>query len=333
LKKLCVVRHDRISEWDITTYSGVANDDIEVIACGTKEVNVPNVTSFVYTFPHEVMELTPDIIDVADPHYEWAQYFCARHDRVVISAWDNLLGKNHDIKSKTAMKQAWKFVARTGMIKQALIWDGVSAEKIEIIPAAIDCDAFKPKPYEEREDAVLFCGRIVPEKGLKDLIWAMKDIPAELWVVGEATEQNKDFYNGWAFKAGVRMRWLGFLDRDSFAATMAMAKVFSCPSYPLGSEDPFGEWLEQFGQVFIEALACGTPVITTDCGGASEIIESGYTGVLVPARHWHFLHGQIANAVRGKSYWRGYSQGARIEAERRFSTYVVGTQIRKWYFE
>ena len=204
--RLAIVRHDRINEWDITTFSSIANDDIEVYACGTKPVNVPNVIPFVYSQPWQVLEeINPDVIDVADPHYEWAQYFVKRHAYVVISAWDNLLGKNHDTYSKGVMKHAWKFVARTRMIHDALVWDGVPEEKIAVVPAAVDTEEFQPLPLERREDAVFFCGRVVPEKGLKDLIWAMKGISAALWVAGEVSEDDRDFYNMWAFRSGVNI--------------------------------------------------------------------------------------------------------------------------------
>ena len=43
------------------------------------------------------------------------------------------------------------------------------------------------------------------------------------------------------------------------------------------------KWLEAFGLTVIEALACGTPVITYDRGGPAEIVEHGKSGFLVPA--------------------------------------------------
>lgn len=342
--KLAVVRHDRLNQWDIGTFAGLPALGVEVFACGTKPVEVPGVRSFVYVRPWEVLELEPDVIDVPDPHYAFSQYFCDRFERVVITAWDNLPGKNHDADSKRAMRKAWKFVARTRMIRDALIWDGVPQDKISVVPAAVDTELFRPLPLEEREDAVLFCGRVVMEKGLLDLIWAMKGIAAELWVAGEPDQQARDFYDRWAFQAAervpggeilldpVRIKWLGFLERKTLAATMARAKVFSCPSYPLGSQDPYGAWLEQFGQVYIEAMACGTPVVTTDCGGPSEILADGRYAWLVPARHWHELRKGIKTLLEHEAVWRRFSATAREQCEKRFSIASVAKRLKEVYF-
>ena len=329
--KLAIVRDNKINTWDVGTYQGVATEEIEVYACGTKAVSVPNVEAFVYVRPWEILEKLGDdlIIDVPDPHYEFSRFMLDRHDRVVVTAWDNLLGKNHDSRTKAAMKKAWKFVARTQMIKYALEWDGVPEEKIEVIPAGIDTNEFVPLP--DREDAVYFCGRVVPEKGLKDLIWAMKGVQAELWVAGEAGDK-KDFYDLWAFNAGVKIKWLGFLNRVEHAQRMGRAKIFSCPSYPLGSYDPFGEWLEQFGQVYIEAMSCGTPVVTTSCGGPSEILTHGRNSWLVPARHWHGLHNGIVGLLQNKDVWETYSGKAREDCVKTFSIQAIGSRIRDWYF-
>ena len=67
------------------------------------------------------------------------------------------------------------------------------------------------------------------------------------------------------------MRFLGHVDRDAVARTMAAARavVLSSRSY------------ENQPMVLLEAMALGLPVIGTDLGGTPELIEAGRTGLLV----------------------------------------------------
>jgi glycosyltransferase involved in cell wall biosynthesis len=119
---------------------------------------------------------------------------------------------------------------------------------------------------------IVACGRLIPQKDLATLLRALARmlVKAELWVLGTGPLQSE--LSALAEHLGVsrRVRWLGFVANPF--PYMAAADVFALSS----------RW-EGFANVLVEALACGTPVVATDCPyGPNEILEGGRHGRLVP---------------------------------------------------
>jgi glycosyltransferase involved in cell wall biosynthesis len=134
----------------------------------------------------------------------------------------------------------------------------------------LDSSPFKRR----RTDALVFVGRVTPEKGIVEAIEVAKrsDRPLKIAAKVGPTPKERDF-NEQVFqpalkRAGPTVEFLGELsgpDRDSlFAESYAVVMP--------------GSWPEPFGLVAIEALACGTPVLARRVGGLDEIIREGIDG-------------------------------------------------------
>jgi UDP-glucose:tetrahydrobiopterin glucosyltransferase len=83
-------------------------------------------------------------------------------------------------------------------------------------------------------------------------------------------------------------------------------------------------WVEAFGNVAVEALACGVPVITYDRGGPAEIVRDGVTGFVVPPDR----PDEVAAAVaKIGSIDRGR---CRAEALERFSAPAFAHRVEDW---
>jgi glycosyltransferase involved in cell wall biosynthesis len=336
MTSLGLVRDCYLNPWDVGNYSALADLGIDLYVCGHGP-NVdweqilelyPNVKPVKYDHRHEVLDLELDVLDLPDAHYPFTQYFAKRHERTVIVAWDNLPGKNTlRPEALEALQDCWKTVARSALAKATLRFDGVPQEKIRTIPGAVDTKFFHPGKESERQDVVLFVGRVTPEKGLLDLIWAMKGVDAELWIAGGG---NMADYTGWIERCNVKATYLGQLTRRELAEVYRKVKVLCVPSIPLLSLSPDAAWLEQFGQVFIEAMASGTPVVSTESGAIPEVVQTG--GYLVAPRDWNMLHHTLKAMLNPASQmWAETSFRARCRAVANYAQGVVARMIKEWY--
>ncbi len=123
---------------------------------------------------------------------------------------------------------------------------------------------------------VLAAGRLHPQKDYPTMLDAFAKVHrvtgAELWILGEGSERGAVEAQIARLGLGSAVRLLGF-QRDP-AAFMRRATVFCLSSY-----------YEGFGNVIVEAMASGAPVVSTACPhGPSEIITDGENGLLVPVR-------------------------------------------------
>jgi UDP-glucose:tetrahydrobiopterin glucosyltransferase len=85
-------------------------------------------------------------------------------------------------------------------------------------------------------------------------------------------------------------------------------------------------WVEAFGNVAIEALACGVPVISYSRGGPAEIIEDGRTGWLVDPDNIDRLIAAIAQLDRLDR------RTCRQVAEEQYSLTALGDRFEDWFF-
>jgi len=109
------------------------------------------------------------------------------------------------------------------------------------------------------------------------------------------------------------IEWLGEIDEAAKRALMAHALALLVP---IG-------WPEPFGMVFIEALACGTPVLTCPTGAAPELLEDGVTGYSSADKE--------TLVVAAQSIARISRRGCRAYAQRRFDTRVMASNYLNVY--
>tara|TARA_B100000965_G_scaffold34122_1_gene25156 strand:+ start:899 stop:2008 length:1110 start_codon:yes stop_codon:yes gene_type:complete len=115
-----------------------------------------------------------------------------------------------------------------------------------------------------------WAGRIAPEKGLEDAAKIASDLGEKLLVWGfiEDKEYASKIENTFTREI---IEWKGFLPTSEFQEQLGYCRAFiNTP-----------KWNEAYGNVIVEALACGVPVIAYDIGGPGEIIEDGWNGFLV----------------------------------------------------
>ena len=128
---------------------------------------------------------------------------------------------------------------------------------------------------------VLFLGRVNWKKGLDRLIPAMKEVPnADLLIAGNDEENYRPELEALARRHGVldRVRFLGPVDDRKKWSLLASARILVLPSYS-----------ENFGNVVLEAMAAGCPVIVTPEVGIASLVQEAGCGVVAggnPANLW-----------------------------------------------
>jgi glycosyltransferase involved in cell wall biosynthesis len=167
----------------------------------------------------------------------------------------------------------------------------------------------------EAEIVVTSVGRIHPRKGQLALLEAAGLLPeavrkrvrirlAGRVVVAEYQEQLKRL----AGQSGVAVDFLGEVSDAELPRIYAQSDIFAMTSLPLPRS------IEGFGLVYLEAGACGLPVLAHDTGGVSDAVIDGETGLLVSPGDRQALSGALRRLVEDGALRRRLGENGRRHA-------------------
>jgi glycosyltransferase involved in cell wall biosynthesis len=195
----------------------------------------------------------------------------------------------------------------------------VAPGRIALAPHGIDTAFFRRTDMTDHlrsqfgiasdEPVILFAGFITPRKGLKDLANAMArmDPLPRLVIVGQwRSRVYREQVLGFFGTAASRVIEAGFVPGEQMPAYYSLADVYVSPSL-----------LEGFGLPLAEALACETPVVTTNAGAAAEVIGPG--GVLVPPGDPVALANAVSSLLKDDTLRRELGKKGREFIIRNFS--------------
>lgn len=242
---------------------------------------------------------------------------------------------------RTQLQTADRIVAvsrfTAGLVEQA----GVDPGRIHVIHPGCDAGRFRPLPADValRErllgaraagPVVLTVGNLVERKGHDMVIQALptviRRIPDVTYLVVGDGPYRADL-DRLARGAGVRdhVVFAGRVDADDLAAVYALGDVFVMASRVRPAECD----VEGFGLVFLEANACGKPVIGGHTGGIPEAIVDGKTGFLVAPEDAADIAGRLATVLSNRelSAEMGRQGRARVKAD--FSWAGAAAQVQQ----
>lgn len=161
-------------------------------------------------------------------------------------------------------------------------WSGLLADQ-----AALECDDHWLA--EQDLPIVMGIGRLTRQKDFFTLIRAFhlfqQNFPSRLAILGEGPDRGRLTQLIEELGLQGKVYLAGFVENP--LAYLSRAKLFVLSS----------RW-EGFGNVIVEALGCGVPVVSTDCPyGPSEILADGRLGYLVPVGDWRAMADAMANAA------------------------------------
>jgi len=168
----------------------------------------------------------------------------------------------------------------------------------------------------EPKNQLAWVGRISPEKGLEDAVIASARTGIPLLIMGKIQDENywqKIIQNN----SQAPIEYLGFLSTEKLQEQLRQCRALVMTH----------RWIEAFGNVAIEALACGVPVISYRRGGPKEIIRDGVTGWLVEPDNIN----QLVNAIQKIDQIDRLA--CRQQAEIEYSLDALGDRIEQWFFQ
>jgi glycosyltransferase involved in cell wall biosynthesis len=200
---------------------------------------------------------------------------------------------------------------------------GVPPTRVSVIPnpvdlARIQAEARRPPPEYATGNFVLGVGRLTATKGFDLLIRAaarlfLEGRPIRLVILGDGEE--KESLNRLARQLGIEhLITMPGYEPCPWPA-MSRAVALAVPSRHEG-----------FSNVIVEAMACGAPVVATDCHGPREIVSPGVNGSLVPVDDDQALARALAELLEDPRRREHYREGAL----RRAQDYAV-TRVAEQY--
>lgn len=300
--KISIVRGAFLNPYELQNYSPL-KDDFDITAISSKHPisdkidlplkklwsptdfpNIPfkfQILNRLFTDAHILFGLDSvirgsDIVHVAETYYGYThQVIMAKRrgeiKRIISTVWETIPHNNEGIRGrkqfkKYAYENVDKFLAITNKAKAALIKEGVNEQKIEVVKLGIDTQKFKPKPKKDKRYTRILCvARLVPEKGVLDLLEAFHEIYKKndhVWLTFIGDGPLKKDLQGYK---NITVKTVPY---SRIHNEYQAADIFCLPSRKTRT------WEEQYGMSLIEAMATGLPVVTTDTGAIPEVCGS-----------------------------------------------------------
>ena len=180
--------------------------------------------------------------------------------------------------------ESWRVICCSHYMSDHVRWAyGVSPSMLTTIPNGVDTSEYEGQfdraEFRRRfalpeEKIVLYVGRLVYEKGVQTLINAMprvlSRVDAKFVVVGDGGMKESLIRQVASMRLGHKALFMGFIDEDSLRKLYMVADVCVVPSL-----------YEPFGITALEAMAAKAPLVASNTGGLSEIVEHDRTGTKV----------------------------------------------------
>jgi glycogen(starch) synthase len=232
--------------------------------------------------------------------------------------------------------EAWKVICCSEYMVSHVKWAfGLPDDKLVMVPNGVntyiyenvekqDLKSFRIKFALPEEKIVLFVGRLVYEKGAHVLVNAipkiLEKIDAKFVIVGSGymKEQLSTIVRSLGLEH--KVLFTGFVDDETLLKLQKCADVSVVPSL-----------FEPFGIVALEAMAAKSPVVVSDTGGLSEIVEHDVTGVKVYPNNPDSLAWGITKILLDENYKNRIVENAYKKVQEKYDWDKIAQQTKRIY--
>jgi glycosyltransferase involved in cell wall biosynthesis len=224
---------------------------------------------------------------------------------------------------RTFLPVADVVVSVSGAVKQGL--DSMTGAEVRLIDNAVDVGVFAAGTDAHDPPRILYVGVLTPRKGLLDLfeasrLLARRGLDHRLLVVGGAPDEGVEAERQVLAQAPDTVELLGSMEPERMPAVYREADVFCLPS-----------WWEAMPLSVLEAMASGVPVVATDVGDVSRVVQTDVTGSLVPSKDPEKLATVLERLLVDVDLRRRLGAGARALVSERFSTGALADRLADIY--
>jgi glycosyltransferase involved in cell wall biosynthesis len=260
--------------------------------------------------------------------------------KLLLTCWETIPFRYDDNPLLAARKRRVKsaaahYLAVTERARMALVLEGVSEDRITVVPAGVDVDRFRPREPSQAlrrswgvptgAPVVLYVGRLIQEKGLVELVraFAAGTWNAHLVLIGSGDQSARVSTAAAALGVSDRVHLQSSSSYTDLPLGYATADVVVAPSLTT----PY--WEEQFGMVLAEAMACGRALISTTSGAIPEVV--GDAAVLVEPYDIAQLAGALDALLGDEVLRQRLGVAARERALSKYAPSVVARGLEAVY--
>lgn len=234
-----------------------------------------------------------------------------------------------------ALKPLHRIIAVSPTVQEKLLAAGIKNEKVVLLLNAVNLEQFcrrlpsstLQKQFDLPDEALIIgtAARLSPEKGINDLIRAapsvVKKYPhVKFLIVGDGPQRAELEKLTAALNLTAAIRFSGY--QENMAAIYNLMHLYVSPSLQ-----------EAMPKSILEAAASELPIIATAVGGVAQIVQSGVTGILLPAGEPQRLANAIIDLIQDHCRREQYGRNARELVRAKYSETEAMKKLESLYEE